>query len=461
MTRRQGAGISLERCGMDDIDRRLLGVSTFLQLEHAARQAETVAALRFTMVNETRRLLPYRQAAMARGAAGGAMTVEAVSGVALLDRNAPFLRWLQRVMTRLAAAPDAAKPHVIDPALLGKAERRDWAEWSAPQVLWCPLAARDGTLAGALWLAREEPWQDNDIVLLERLAHCYAHAWLALSGGRRAGRGRRRPALALAAALLAVGGGLALPVRQSALAPAEIVAVEPLAVSAPLDGVIARFHIEPNQPVAAGQPLFSFDDTNLRSQAEVAERTLGIAQAELRQATQGALYDRRSAAQLALLEAQMQVRAAELDYARALLGRVTVTAERAGVAVFTDVNDWIGRPVVTGQRILQLADPARTELRVHLAVRDVIALAQGAEVRLFLDTDPLAPLPAAVTTLSYEAEMTPGGVLAYRIAAAFPQDLAPPRIGLQGTAKLYGERVPLFLYLFRRPFAAARQLLGV
>ena len=30
---------------------------------------------------------------------------------------------------------------------------------------------------------------------------------------------------------------------------------------------------------------------------------------------------------------------------RDLLDRVTVKAERAGIAVFTDVNDWLGKPV--------------------------------------------------------------------------------------------------------------------
>ena len=36
----------------------------------------------------------------------------------------------------------------------------------------------------------------------------------------------------------------------------------------------------------------------------------------------------------------------------------------------------------------------------------------------------------------------------------------PPRIGLKGTAKVFGERVSLFYYLLRRPLAAARQFVG-
>ena len=40
-----------------------------MHLERAARRAPDVQSLRYVIVNETRRLLPYRQAALAEGAA--------------------------------------------------------------------------------------------------------------------------------------------------------------------------------------------------------------------------------------------------------------------------------------------------------------------------------------------------------------------------------------------------------
>jgi len=35
------------------------------------------------------------------------------------------------------------------------------------------------------------------------------------------------------------------------------------------------------------------------------------------------------------------------------------------------------------------------------------------------------------------------------------------RIGWQGSAKIYGERVTLFTYLFRRPISAIRPWIGL
>ena len=44
--------------------------------------------------------------------------------------------------------------------------------------------------------------------------------------------------------------------------------------------------------------------------------------------------------------------------------------------------------------------------------------------------------------------------------ADFDAETTPPRIGLHGTAKIYGHPVPLAFYLFRRPIASARRMLG-
>ncbi|MNJ03472.1 hypothetical protein D3C73_1637900 [compost metagenome] len=66
---------------------------------------------------------------------------------------------------------------------------------------------------------------------------------------------------------------------------------------------------------------------------------------------------------------------------------------------------------------------------------------------------------AQLERAAYEAQTTAAGQLAYRLDATFVE--ASPRIGLRGTAKLYGERAPLAYYLLRRPLAALRQGLGL
>jgi hypothetical protein len=161
-----------------------------------------------------------------------------------------------------------------------------------------------------------------------------------------------------------------------------------------------------------------------------------------------------------VLQARLEQQRAETGYLRDLLARIELRAARDGIAVFDDPNEWLGRPVTTGERILLVADPARVALEIRLPVADAIRLEPGAEVRLFLNTDPGAPVPAVLEQAGYRAQPGPDGVLGFRLKAQFPAGAAPLRIGLKGTAKLYGEQVTLAQYLLRKPISALRTWLG-
>ncbi|SOD90766.1 efflux RND transporter periplasmic adaptor subunit [Caenispirillum bisanense] len=449
--------------------------AVLLQLEREARHAESEDAFRFVVVNQTRRLVAFRQAVLVRLEGPGLFVVDAVSNVPVIDREAPLVRWIARVLAALRPdlppetplEPGQPAGRRLDPAALPEALRADWAEWWLPEALWQPLTAPDGRLLGGLVLLREEPFKPAERVLADRLADAYAHAWEALR--RRLGRRfadarthrRRRWIMAAAAAVAVVV--LAWPVRQSALAPAEVVPRDPWMVAAPLEGVVEEVLVQPNQPVALGDVLFRFEEAPLRARRDVAAKQLAVAEADLRLAQQGAFRDVTRKGEVALKEAAVALRQAELAYAEEMLARAVVTAPAAGVAVFADRDHWTGRPVAVGERVMVVADPARTELRAWLPVSDAIGLEPGTDVRLFLAVDPLAPVAAVLRRASYDAEMRPDGVLAYRIEAEFDGDTAAaaPRLGLQGTAKLYGERAPLAFTLFRRPIATVRQVLGL
>ena len=127
---------------------------------------------------------------------------------------------------------------------------------------------------------------------------------------------------------------------------------------------------------------------------------------------------------------------------------------------FSDADDWSGRPVTTGERVMEIADQSRVKVRAELAVDDAIALTENSRVRVFLDADPLNAIEANLESASFRAEPTPDGRLAYRVDAKFVGDHVP-RIGMRGTAQLYGESVPLYFFLFRKPISAVRQSLGL
>lgn len=445
------------------------GFGVFAQLTRAIRHAETVEALRFTIVNETRRLVAYRQAALLSGdGARRALRVVALSGVPVVERQTPLARWLEELaaaVIREDAAVGGLHPLETDPAAtgaVGRAMGEGRALFGTANPLWCPLVAPGGRRVGVLILDRAEPWREAEALLLRELADAQAHALLALTGGRERATRWRGPVAWTVLAAVALGGSM-IPVRRAVLAPAEIIAEDPEVVAAPIDGVIRSFGVRPNQRVEVGDLLFTLDDTDHRARVEVAEKALDIARVEYRQASQGALGGRRDGPKLASLEAQIALKEVELEAARHELERTRARAGRAGVVLLPDPQEWIGRPVATGERVLLVADPDRVMARGWLAVRDIAPLEKGAPVRVFLDADPLAPIDGELLRAGHDAENEPGGGLAYRLLIRLNEGdsgAKPPRIGLKGTARVEADRVPLFLYLFRRPIAALRQAAG-
>ncbi len=452
----------------DNTSRALI---TLLQLGRRARAAKTLEELGFITVNETLQLISYRQAGLflTLGSDLGVVRLTAVSGTPNPDPNAPFIQWLSQVGRHLHSRTKSGEEpaysgssHVVNIAAIPELLSADWSQWLPKQALWLPLKAADQTIGGLL-MAREEPWQAAEMLLIDELGQVYQHAAHALKP-RRAWqlnlRDKLKPTrskLWVAAAILVVAF---FPVRLSVLAPAEVVPREPFLVRAPLDGVIETVDVRPNQVVTAQTPLFSLDTTTLKSQHAIALQAFDTAQEEYRQAAQLAVTDDKGKLEMSLKQGTMAEKSVELNYTAEQLSRVQVKAERDGVAVFNDVNDLQGKAVTIGEKILLLADPNNIELNIDLPASDIIALEPGAKVKLYPSASPITSYNATVLTIAYHAEPTAKDVLAYRIKAEFDEANNLPRLGMMGTAKISGGYVPFSYYLLRKPWAATRLWLG-
>ena len=443
-------------------EQQLAGLAKLLALQTDARQAESPKRLVFHMVNQTRQLLTYRQGIFLSTAGTSRARLEAVSNVAVLDKDAPFVRWITRACRAVLKTDAATSIHEMTATALPPKLQEGWSEWLPLHVLWCPLLDHRGRLIGVLLFGRDTGWQDSETVLAQRAVEAYSHAYAALSG-RSSGWTRKLSfsrvlKLGIAAALVGV---LLMPVRLSVLAPAEIIPKDPVIVAAPLDGVVETIHVEPNSQVSEGTLIVSFEASNPASQVEIAQRNLAAAEAELLTATQGAFANPRGSGRLAELEAMVGLRQAELALAEDVLSRVKIFAERDGIAVYAGASDWLGRPVRTGERIMTLATQDQVQLDIQMPVDDSMILPANAEVDLFLNIDPLSPLTATVVHASHEAQMTPSQVLAFQVTAYLDPNAPIPRIGARGTAKIKGEEVTLAYFLFRRPLAFLRQTFGL
>lgn len=452
---------------MSDVqNRQLAALAGLVQLERRVRAATTAQELAFIMVNDTHMMAGFRQAALWRC---DQSRLQALSGLSAPDPDAPFTAWFGGIIRKRLAGPQGASAHVFTAHDLDAAEHGMWAEHLPQNILWLPLMppplhAGPGTTPkpmAVLLLGRDDAWTDAEQKLLDYVIDAYAHGWAGLAGVKKRKAPRVPMLIKVSAAVVVLAGAMVVPVPQSVLAPAEIVARDPTIIRAPVQGVIEDIAVRPNQLVTAGTVLAKMDPRELASRQEIARQSLSIADAELRQSRQQAVFDERAKANLAILQGRREQAAAELAYLEDVLRRMIITAPRDGLAIFDDGGEWIGKPVSLGERIMMLADPADAELDVHLAVADAITLRPGAPMRLFLNIDPSAPLQAEMTRAGYRAAPTPEGILAYRLKGRFLEADPRIRVGLKGTVRVEGEPTRLFFFLFRRPLAALRLMLGI
>ncbi len=432
-------------------------------LGQKARQAVSLDELGFLLVNDSKAISSYRQCLLWSLSQG----VTHLSGVVMPERHSPFIQWAGRLCEHLAGKPELffKTVSVLD---LPEALQEGWGQWMPQQVWWMPVDT-GAHLAGLLvaddvmdektlplwreWVAVWSLAADRLHRIENQTVFGAVRYWFKQQKqGRRWVQSRVLWTVVLSLLILMI------PVRLTVVGQGELVPREPVVVRAPLDGVIHEFHVAPNQLVKAGDAIFSYDNEVLRSRLLVAQQSLASAQAEYRQSAQSALSDSRAKFQIASLVGKVQEKQAELKFLSEQVKRTTVTAPQAGMVLFDEASEWIGKPVQTGERVVRMADPADVELEVWVNLADAVPLKLGDEAKLFLTASPLDSVAANVRWVGYEAQPRPDGTFAYRIRASLA-DKTDFMVGTKGTVRVSAERVTLLFWLLRKPLAVVRGFL--
>ncbi|MAE50762.1 MAG: hypothetical protein CMH27_03025 [Micavibrio sp.] len=440
------------------------------QVRNKASQRNEIG---FHITNDTFRLFPYRQCYLWSFYLDKVKVTHA-SGVSHVDDDSGFMQWFTGFVKRRVQDLDLtedekqewASVHVLSQDDCGSDDQVNWDKWLQSHAVMVLFWSPAGRCFGGLWFDRDTPFQESDRILLSHVSGAYAHAlymlqrleqtsWPEKVKNRLWGTNLRR------AALIGLGVVALFPVRLSATAPSEVIPLDPYMISAPMDAVVDDILVEPNQHVEAGDILVTFDDTQLRSEKAVAEKEVQILSTELSQASRQAFSEDRSKAQLALISAQIEMKSAEISYLNQQLMRMSVKAPHAGQVVFNDASELRGQPMRTGQRLMLLAKPQNSELLVRVPVDNMVQINHDVPIRAFLNIAPLKQYNAKIHYISYKAGADTDGLMTYKIKARFTDTDARPAIGLQGTAKVYGNYTILAYHILRRPVAWLRKHLGL
>ncbi len=386
-----------------------------------------------------------------------------ISGQAGVNPQAPLVQTWRRTVEALR---EPGELQVLEPesfpaatdAGTGNSHGAD----SRTSVLWVPIKVRGIPVAG-LWLQRhgQAEWLETEKALMTSLASAYGAAWRMFrrSTPRLAGVNRKTAAIGccLIAALLLFG--IRLPLR--IVAPCEVVPVDPVAVTAPLDGVIHRLDIKPGQTVTRGQVLGTYDREISIQQLKAAIQQVRIISSRLQRARVYSVDNREARAEIPLLEEQLKQEQARLRIAEYRVEKAEITAACSGVVILDDPDKWRGKPVHTGERILTIIDPGRTRLRAWLPPGDNIPFDRSRPVVAVLASDPAGTYPARITFVAITSKTSPAGFPAFPVDCDWLQKTECPRAGLKGSAILYGRKVSLAYWLLRKPLAWIRTQAGI
>jgi hypothetical protein len=186
-----------------------------------------------------------------------------------------------------------------------------------------------------------------------------------------------------------------------------------------------------------------------------------IVASDLRRSRVQAFDDPSARASISLLENRLEQEEIRLQATAYRVDRLEVRAPIDGTLMFDNPHEWRGRPVQVGQRLMMMVDPSKTKLRIWLPDSDNIDFDRDTALTVILDHDPRSSRPARLRFLASHSQVGRDGKPYFRAEADWVNPEARVKMGLQGTAVLYGQRVSLAYWLLRRPLATIRKYVGI
>ena len=457
-----------------DVKKQLQSLIKLISFFKQIRHQDELQNLGFFFVNDLFNLIPFRQCILWTYK-GGKVSLTAASGQMEIEKNSLLAQFVtSSVKAKISANPLAedksAREEYIkehgyaeiadftqeDRASLSEA---DLQEFVSPHIVNVTFWDEQGVIGG-LWLSREEELGHIERAILEDAGDALAEKILFFSRKRSKFDRRKSPSKLRVALLIAFLIFCCWPVRFSITTSAEVIAKDATVVTVPFDGLIEEINVDPNAQVKKGDLLFSLEKTRLKNQYALSRQSLVTAKEKLAKTQREVFSDPEKIPDLNILKEEVKLKNLELDYAKDRLDISDIISTHEGVILFSDKNDLLGKPAKIGEPVMTLANPQNIELLVRIPSDGMIDIHREIPLRFFLNTAPLKSHKALLHNISYQPSPDPSGLMTYKARAKIEDIDEIEKIGLTGTAKLYGGRTIMILNLLRRPFIALRSLSG-
>ena len=148
-------------------------ISKLLQLEHNCRNSQSLKELYFQIVNNTRTLVNYSQGILLTPDLKDKYKVVSISDISIIDSTSPYVQWLEDVIEDLNRNEQSKDIFIVDIKNDLKEENSKVIHEYAPSnLVYIPLknSKENREVNYAFLLFKEEPWNDNDILMLKHLS---------------------------------------------------------------------------------------------------------------------------------------------------------------------------------------------------------------------------------------------------------------------------------------------------
>lgn len=435
---------------------------TIQRLTLKAVNASSLQNLIFIILNDTFQAIKYDRAILFRREQNK-VEILGVSGQANINARTELASRLKTLVQKLQ------KP--LEQRILKGDDFSSLEEWNYIQSLrpstiyWVPFKA--GTEELGLWLEIYDDLQAakhfemHAPLLKEMVAPAYAAAWGKIHHPfRKIVSYCTLKNLGIASALF-LALLLIIPVHLRIVAPCEVVAAETFIVTAPLDGIIEKVNVRSGQEVIKNQILYEFDKKVPTYKYRSISKEVEILAAELNQAYALGINSDAEASKLSLLDLKLKKSKVDLAYVLQQLDLLMGKSPISGLVSIDSPDDWRGRPVKIGEKIMLINNQGETKLKIWIPERDHIAFDFDLPIRVFLNSIPSKTFEAKILFISPEVKVTDGELPSFEAEAEWLNVEEYPNLGLKGSAVIYGERVSIFYYIFRKPIGALRQFMGI
>lgn len=338
-----------------------------------------------------------------------------------------------------------------------------------PAIQWIPVNIKDQPVLG-FWLERWDGglWRNEDLEVLGFLTQAYGAAWEHFAKPKRFAFLTKKKTLAIA--LIVLLGLIFIRVPLRVVAPMEVVPKNPLHVTAPVDGVIEEVLVGPGESVKKGQPLAKYDESIAEHELKAAQKQVEMLKAELHRANTEVFGDKppptdadqsdRKLSDISVLRLQLEREEVQLSLINSQLEKMSLKSPEDGIVVIENPDEWRGHPVRIGDHILIVTDPFESKIRIWIPESDNVPFDKDKTIKVFLNTNPENDLAAHLIYISDSSSVNAKGVPSYVAEADWVNPSKNVKIGLRGTAVLYGQDVSLLYLIIRRPWSFTRDFLG-